>query len=159
MQISCFVANMLSYHKTTFIFMVYVYLWQKFVVAIYALFPPISLAWKVDSANFFTFRMYDPSGFSVNAEVQIKISLSSLTRARRALGSRSRRSWASLGKNLYSTGSSLHTELKIFTLPWKRSFCERSLHFLENDLFVKDLRLFSTSTSMIRLNLFFGEQF
>ena len=97
--------------------------------------------------------MYDPSGFSVNAEVQIKISLSSLTRARPALGSRSRRSWASLGKNLYSTGSSLHTELKNFTFPWKRSD-HKDLIF-----FVKDLRLFSTSTSMIRLNLFLVNNF
>ena len=32
---------------------------MKFVVAIYALFPPFFLAWKVDSANFYTFRMYE----------------------------------------------------------------------------------------------------
>ena len=49
---------MLFYHQITCIFMIYVYLLQKFVVAIYAVFPPIVLAWKLDSANFFTFRMY-----------------------------------------------------------------------------------------------------
>ena len=49
---------MLFYPKITCIFMIYVYLSWKFVVAIYALFPPIFLAWKVDSANLFTFRMY-----------------------------------------------------------------------------------------------------
>ena len=49
---------MLFYHQITCIFMIYVYLLQKFVVAIYAVFPPIVLAWKLDSANVFTFRMY-----------------------------------------------------------------------------------------------------
>ena len=49
---------MLFYHKITFIFMIFVYLSRTFFVAIYALFPPIFLACKVDSANFFTFRMY-----------------------------------------------------------------------------------------------------
>ena len=38
--------------------MIYVHLSQKFIVAIYALCPPIFLASKVDSAIFFTFRMY-----------------------------------------------------------------------------------------------------
>ena len=51
---------MLFYHKITCIFMIYVCLSQKFVVAIYAVFPPIFLAGKVDSANVFTFRMYVP---------------------------------------------------------------------------------------------------
>ena len=49
---------MLFHHKITCIFMIYVYLSRKFFIAIHALFPPIFLAWKVDSANVFTFRMY-----------------------------------------------------------------------------------------------------
>ena len=32
--------------------MIYVYLSRKFAVAIYTLFPPIFLAWKLESANF-----------------------------------------------------------------------------------------------------------
>ena len=58
-QISYSLANILFYHKITCIFIICVYLSCKFVVAIYALFPPIFLAWKVDSANFSTFRMYE----------------------------------------------------------------------------------------------------
>ena len=43
---------MLFCHKITRIFMIYVHLSQKFIVAIYALCPPICLASKVDSAIF-----------------------------------------------------------------------------------------------------------
>ena len=38
--------------------MIYVFLSRFFVVALFVLFPPIFLAWWVDSAIFFTFRMY-----------------------------------------------------------------------------------------------------
>ena len=38
---------------------------RKFVIIIYALFPPILLAWKVDSANVYTFRMYEKEGDGV----------------------------------------------------------------------------------------------
>ena len=39
--------------------MIYVVLSQLLVVAIYALFPPIFFGLMRDSANFFTFRMYE----------------------------------------------------------------------------------------------------
>ena len=38
--------------------LIYAHLSQNFVVAIYALFPQIFWDWKVESADFFTFRMY-----------------------------------------------------------------------------------------------------
>ena len=39
--------------------LIYALLPQNFVVAIYALFQQIFWDWKVESADFFTFRMYE----------------------------------------------------------------------------------------------------
>ena len=47
------------WHQILVIFMIYALLSRNFDVRIYALFPQIFGNWKVDSADFFTFRMYD----------------------------------------------------------------------------------------------------
>ena len=49
---------MLFCHKIHYILMINALLSQKFVVEIYALFPPIFLGWQIDPANFFAFWMY-----------------------------------------------------------------------------------------------------
>ena len=49
---------MLFCHKIHYIFMINALFLRNFVVSIYALFPPIFLSWKVNSANLFAFRMY-----------------------------------------------------------------------------------------------------
>jgi len=46
------------WHQILVIFMIYALLSRNFDVRIYALFPQIFGNWKVDSADFFTFRMY-----------------------------------------------------------------------------------------------------
>ena len=46
------------WHQILVIFMIYALLSRNFAVRIYALFPQIFGNWKVDSADFFTFRMY-----------------------------------------------------------------------------------------------------
>ena len=46
------------WHQILVIFMIYALLSRNFDVRIYALFPQIFENWKVDSADFFTFRMY-----------------------------------------------------------------------------------------------------
>ena len=46
------------WHQILVIFMIYALLSRNFDVGIYALFPQIFGNWKVDSADFFTFRMY-----------------------------------------------------------------------------------------------------
>ena len=48
------------WHQILVIFMIYALLSRNFDVRIYALFPQIFGNWKVDSADFFTFRMYVP---------------------------------------------------------------------------------------------------
>ena len=46
------------WHQIIVIFMIYTLLSRNFDVRIYAVFPQIFGNWKVDSADFFTFRMY-----------------------------------------------------------------------------------------------------
>ena len=47
------------WHQILVIFMIYALLSRNFDVRIYALFPQIFGNWKVESADFFTFRMYE----------------------------------------------------------------------------------------------------
>ena len=47
--------------------MIYAPLSQNIVVKIYALFPQMFWDWKVDSAAFFTFRMYEQQVDEVHA--------------------------------------------------------------------------------------------
>ena len=53
-----FSTKMPHWHQILVIFMIYALLSRNFAVRIYALFPQIFGDWKVESADFFTFRMY-----------------------------------------------------------------------------------------------------
>ena len=53
-----FSTKMPHWHQILVIFMIYALLSRNFAVRIYALFPQIFGDWKVESAYFFTFRMY-----------------------------------------------------------------------------------------------------
>ena len=57
------------WHQILVIFMIYALLSQNFDVRIYALFPQIFGNWIVDSADFFTFRMY---AWVVDGELHLK---------------------------------------------------------------------------------------
>ena len=57
------------WHQILVIFMIYALLSRNFDVRIYALFPQIFGNWKVDSADFFTFRMYAPQAMKIGQNI------------------------------------------------------------------------------------------
>ena len=61
------------WHQILVIFMIYALLSRNFDVRIYALFPQIFGNWKVDSADFFTFRMYEEASQFLQPWSQIHI--------------------------------------------------------------------------------------
>ena len=74
-----FSTKMPHWHQILVIFMIYALLSQNFAVRIYALFPQIFGDWNVESADFFTFRMYGSMIMITQASLLVLLSLKSVT--------------------------------------------------------------------------------